>query len=602
MGLDRESRLRSLAAYAGGVALCCALLAIVLRLWQASWNVPLDPRGGDATYTAMQFKTILETGWILHNSRVGMPSGLDLHPLIIADGNLHFLIAKFLSYVLPDAVLILNVYFVATFPLTVITSLFVFRSVGISYIPAMVGSLAFCFLPYHFLRGEAHLFLAAYYLIPLIVLVILWISRQEVFFGSAGPLQGGRLPWLTYYTVPSVAICCLTGLGGAYYAFFGIFFLAIAGVLGSLRAGHWRPLITSGIVVVLVGLTFLANLEPNLVYRWREGLNSAVPARQPGEAEFYGLKIAQLLLPIEGHRVSLFRRIRDKYDRTSLMPRNENRIASLGFFGSAGFLLLLGWVFWSLSRQQYESPTVWLLTDLSVLNLAGLLLGTMGGFGSILALLGLPEIRAYNRISIYLGFFSIFAAVITLDQLALRLSPSKRGRLLRDVTIALIIVAAILDQTSNTFVPPYPQLKATYASDEAFIGQIESSVPAGAMIFQLPYVPFFENPRVQRMFDYDHFRGYLHSHALRWSYGAMRGTKADAWQAQVVMKPVNVMLADIALAGFDGLYVDRYGYSDLGAGLIEELSGVLGKYSFMSSDGRLVFFSLSSFRATLLSH
>src|SRR5204862_367728 len=78
---------------------------------------------------------------------------------------------------------------------------------------------------------------------------------------------------------------------------------------------------------------------------------------------------------------------------------------SLGLVGSIGFLYLLG----RLCLRRPGRGTR-LADGLAVLTLAGLLLATVGGLGVVLSLLAAPEIRAYNRIVIFLAFFS-FAAV-----------------------------------------------------------------------------------------------------------------------------------------------------------------------------------------------
>ena len=59
------------------------------------------------------------------------------------------------------------------------------------------------------------------------------------------------------------------------------------------------------------------------------------------------------------------------------------------------------------------------------------------------------------------------------------------------------------------------------------------------MVFQLPYVPFPENPPVQQMSDYDHLRGALHSRTLKWSYPTMRGRWGDTWQRAIAQKRVD---------------------------------------------------------------
>src|SRR5437879_7632677 len=125
-------------------------------------------------------KGMVENGWYLHNPAVGAPTGLDMYDFPMAE-LLHFGILKLLACFTSDVALIHNLYYLLGFPLAMLTSLLVLRYFQVSFLPALVVSLLFAFLPYHFLR-LLHLFLASYYLIPLLVMVILWIYMGRLPF------------------------------------------------------------------------------------------------------------------------------------------------------------------------------------------------------------------------------------------------------------------------------------------------------------------------------------------------------------------------------------------------------------------------------------
>jgi phosphoglycerol transferase len=100
------------------------------------------------------------------------------------------------------------------------------------------------------------------------------------------------------------------------------------------------------------------------------------------------------------------------------------------------------------------------------------------------------------------------------------------------------------------------------------------------------------------MQDYDPLRGYLHSHRLRWSYGAMRERPAD-WGRELIDQPLAVALPAIAAAGFDGLYIDRRGYSRSDRELEAALRARLRAAPLVSPDRQLSFFDLRAYRARL---
>src|SRR5579862_5608464 len=170
--------LEGLIAAVASACLCMVILACVLRLWDADLTVPLL-KNGDAIMNAMPVKSMVDNGWWLRNPHLGMPFGQQLLDTPFVD-NLSMALMKLLSLFTRNYAVLMNLFFFLTFPITTITSLFVLRSFAISYPSAIVVSLLYAFLPYHFFRGEAHLFLSAYYLVPVVVMICVWLWRDEL--------------------------------------------------------------------------------------------------------------------------------------------------------------------------------------------------------------------------------------------------------------------------------------------------------------------------------------------------------------------------------------------------------------------------------------
>jgi phosphoglycerol transferase len=351
--------------------------------------------------------------------------------------------------------------------------------------------------------------------------------------------------------------------------------------------------------LVLVGVTatgVLANFTPTFLYRLQHGINGLAVDRGTGEAEVYGLKVAQLLLPHTCHRLHWAAKIKDDYIKGGASV-NENDTASLGLTASAGFLLLLGGLlFW---RTGKRFP---LFDPLSILAGAGVLLGTVGGFGALVALLGCKWIRSYNRISVYIAFFALFLIVLLLDALARKLGRSRLAITLYHGFLVLIVMGGVYDQSPGYSSGAYAVVKDEYQSDADFVQAIETRLPPGAMVFQMPYMTFPEAPAPKLMADYDPFRGYLHSKTLRWSYGAMKGREGDEWYRGTAAKPTDEFIRSLVLAGFLGIYIDRYGYDDRAASLETGLTRLLGASPLVSRNQRLVFFDLTFFASQLRRH
>ena len=153
--------------------------------------------------------------------------------------------------------------------------------------------------------------------------------------------------------------------------------------------------------------------------------------------------------------------------------------------------------------------------------------------------------------------------------------------------------AGILDQTPANPTPDPVRTANVFAEDRQFIGQIEGVVAAGSSIYELPYVRFPEAGLVVNMPDYTEMIPYLHSHSLRWSYGAYAGTEAGLWQANLEQLPARRLLPTLLLASFRGIFIFRDGYLDTGAAIERSLSRATGVLPLVSANGHYSFFNLS---------
>lgn len=587
--MNGKGYLKALGMYGGAVTLCILILAWIMKLWEADLSVPFYDDQDSILYFVL-VKGMMENGWIWENHFLGMPMGLEMYdfpPL----HSFHFLILKLISLVVQNYVLSLNLYFLLSFPLTTLTSLFVMRKLGFSLGSALIGSLLYTFLPYHFLRGEGHISLLNYYIVPLVTLVAVQLYIKGPIFSRYlrnNPPEGGR--WSKSEILLGLGTCMITASSGLYYAFFSCFVLLVAGVIVTYRRKNYGYLLTAGVFILIISLGVMANLLPSMIYLDQNGQNTEAAKRMAGEAETFGLKIAQIILPVSGHRISYLAELKSRYNKNNII--NENTTASLGIIGSIGFLFLLGRFFFK--RKQNG-----LLRALSELTLACLLLGTVGGFGSVFAVIVSPQIRAYNRISIFIAYFAFLAVAFLMDKVANKVGKSGIIRVSYFSVLGLILLIGIYEQTAYKFVPPYDKLKREYYQDAEFINGIEKALPQGAMVFQLPYAVFPEGLQVEKMEPYYLFRGYLHSERLLWSFGAMKGRVGDMWQAYVSAQPVNDLVDTVALAGFDGIYLARFGYQDYGADMEAKLTALTGTKPVISRNNRSAFYDLTDYRNRL---
>ena len=137
--------LKTLGQYALVIALCLLILSWVMQLWRADFRVPFA-YFVDSLFYSIAAKGTIENGWWLHNPSLGAPAGLHYEAYPAID-NFHFVLVKLISLFTSDHALVLNLFYLLTFPLTAITAFYFLRSFKFSFGPSLVTSLLYTFLP-----------------------------------------------------------------------------------------------------------------------------------------------------------------------------------------------------------------------------------------------------------------------------------------------------------------------------------------------------------------------------------------------------------------------------------------------------------------------
>ncbi len=594
------------AAYAAVVAFSTLFFLWISGIRMSNLDVPRAYTGDGMFYLAVT-KGIMDNGWVFDNHYLGMPFGQHElafdHPDLPAAG-LQLSILKLLSVFSDSAVAVVNMYYCLTFPLTALAALMAFRQIGFSLGSSCAASILFTFVPFHWIRSVNHLNLNALYVIPLVVMVAVWVYREEIALLDWGIHKRPHFSFRGGKAVAAALICATIGITKPYFAFFGCFFLLVSGVCASTARRTIRPVLTALFLVAVVSASLTAVLAPGFIYNYRHGGNPEAAKRLPAETEIFGLKLIQLLLPVPGHRIHSVADVTAKYGGEPTPLVNENKIAALGAVGGIGFIILLWRILFS------GAANAGLGTDssrrvfdiLARMNMAGFLYGTIGGFAALFAFMISPQLRAVNRISVYLAFFSFGAIAGVLDLTGRRLGSGRRGKAAFAIISLGVVALGLFDQTpAEVFRHKDPAVvRYPFESDRDFVHRIESSLPKESMVFQLPLMRFPESSPINRMSDYSHFKGYLHSRHLRWSYGAVKCRQADIWQRRIINgQPVPKMVESLVAANFAGIYIDRRGYADDGRAIETELTRILGAQPIHSNDGRLSFYRLAGYAARL---
>src|SRR5262245_5282043 len=408
----REALRVSLVWYVAVAVLSVAYLTYNFRLHRADFTVPLAAPHNDAAALLSVVTAVHEDGWPWIVTRLGAPGAAERYDYPLPE-HAHYLTIRLIDQFTSSPFETFNWWCLMSYPVTAVCAFGVLRACGVSRAVGLALAMIYTFLPYHAGRAFTHTMLAYYHTVPLILLPAVWIANGRLpFFSSPGPSGRRSIAVLNRTTGWAIALGVLVAVTSPYYAFFGCFFLAVAGLYRALNEGSWRPLWSAVLTAAVVSAAgFLCSL-PFVLAQREHGPNPAVAHRNANEAEVYCLKVTQLALPTGDHRVGPLGHVTRTYNAEA-PNSNENRDSVLGIVGVTGFLILLGRLL--LFRN---GPT--LMSGLSILNVSAVLLGASGGFGGLFNFLVFPQIRCYNRVCVFIAFWSLLALGLLVDRWAAR--------------------------------------------------------------------------------------------------------------------------------------------------------------------------------------
>jgi len=555
--VEKDPRSEFLAVF---VAIIITSIAVILiyQLWNLNPRVPIL-YSGDGLLTLNGLRNMRFGTWYWSTDKLGAPLGQDLHDFPAVADNLHLVILWIGVKLFRDEVLTFNLYFFGSYLLTTIGGYIGARILHLKRPAAVLVGVIYAFLPYHYIQGPGHLYLSAYWSIPLWVAFLV----RELMDNSICPRLPNSLSLRSLFvwscTPQALTICLISVLAastGLYYAFFFLilatFVLAIRRV-GQTSAFQWIP--TAWAICLSVGLLAFQYL-PIWLYQRSNGNNLSIVQRTVAAVEFYSLKLSNMVLPIGGHRVSALAELRNRSNPAYLIGEGSD---ALGLFGSIGLLALIG-----LSAHRLIRNKGGVSTALSSFTVMAILVCTVGGLAQVIAVLGFTQLRVWSRMSVVIAFPAIVYSVLLLMTLL-----RKQKKSIVVLALSVIGVLSLLDTNPGNQLAPYKETARVWETDREMVKRIEEEFGPNASVFQFPIVPFPEYPPVVNMTDYEHLRGYLHSETLHWSYGGVKGRDSE-WQKSLPTD-TQLLLETLKRNGFATIWVDRRGYEDQGSSLLSEL-------------------------------
>lgn len=525
-----------------------------------NFRIPLSYSGDALTFLA-QNKATIEHGWWWHDPSLGAPSYFNalLFPL---NNNVDQAIVWIVSRFTSDLGLASNLAWFVMIIVSGITCSYVFRVLGATIPAALTGGLIFALSPYALYRNLSHQNLVTF-LVPwpcgLALLLASWKRDQPPPKGIVSLLVGTTILGFNYI----------------YYAFFGCFFVLIGGISGWLGHRQRKAFVVALLAVGLICTATVINLAPSLVAWHEQGRPLVIRDKIPAESEVYGLKIRHLVSPIFQHGFKPFRTWTELESASRFPLETENMISRLGLVATMGFLVVCGAALLGSPEQSFGREALG-MARAGRIAISGVLLATVGGFGSLFSLLLSPQIRAWNRVTPFIAVMSLVPVVAILDQRSNRW----RGFLL----IAAVLAVGVIDQSYATkdLNGEHAGISAEYRSVQEFVSGMEERLPAGAMVLQLPFTFYLNDEGRHGMRPYEHFKPYLASHRLHWSYPAM-SNEQFSWQQKAARQPISQLVVTARAEGFSAILVDKRGYGDSG---VETEAGIIraGARLLMKSD------------------
>lgn len=568
------------------------LTGIILKINYMKFEIP-PAYIGDGWYLSYNVKNIQDFGWWFKNPNVGAPFGADLYDYPFYFDSLFLFVFKIILCFCKSWGKAINIFYIGIFPLTSVTSYYTMRKLKINKLISFLGSLCFTFLPYRFFRGAAHFYLSCYFFIPLMFLFLYNFQINTKEFKFKEFIKNKKNIYIVLFLF-------LISISGIYYTFFFCFFLFISFItkIDFKNRNKLNSFYEIMYYYVIILFSIILVYIPGFIHKITNEKNLEAPIRFAKEADMYSLTIARLFISSKYQQMIGFHKLKSSLeDYLQYLPRGEGTgVEYLGIIGIVGILYLLLILFKKNTKYNMK------INLLKNLNISAILLGTSSGFGLLFAIIVSPQIRAYNRISVFIAFFGILTVCILLNNFYKNINNNFYKKIFT-IIIIIIFGFTILEQIPNNIT--YKDSRKTYIkefnSDKKFVQNIEKTLGKEGMVYQLPYHKFPEGGLGPQ--DYQLFKGYFHSKNLKWSFGGYRGRKSDMWNRDVANLQIEQLLKKISIVGFNGIYLDRSMYKNNEYINIEnKIKQITGVNPYISDDKKLIFFDLRNYSNMIKSH
>ncbi len=449
---------------------------------------------------------------------------------------------------------------------------------------AAIGGVIYTFLPYHYLRGERHIYLANYYMVPIACAMIIWLLDE-------------RKERNRKFNFICILICVLMGLTDIYYS---VFLAIILFFVFIYNLWNKKSISACFMELTLCGIPFLAIAIENIPYliSWFNHLGnnsndfvSAGAGRTLADLQVYGLRIVQLIYPIPNHRIGLLANFRGNLDQ--YLGDDETKMVTLGLLMTVGLVLSVFILLFSNKNDKVTEE----IKKYGILNVFIILVANIGGLNIFVGLIS-SSIRCYNRMSIFIAAFSLMT-IMTILQYVLRKGFSDiRKRAVIILGAALMLCLTLLDQT-----PPFSKTDYEYNwelnyNTKKLVEEIDLITEDDASIFMLPIITEGVGEAKNDMRNYEQFWPSVYSDNLCWIQGTQK--EYVGWANALSVMNTEMVLRYLVCEGVEGIWLDENGYDKESFDEIKSnLDEFLGSPILISETGKQYYYSLTAYKELL---
>lgn len=451
------------------------------------------------------------------------------------------LFTRILAHVFGNPFLAVNLFYILSYGLTALSTLWLCRRLKTNAVVGCVLSLSFAWLPYHFIRMDyGHVALAEYFMLPFGAWILICEFQLAKKNGFDYQMNSRQL-------LNQIVIALLVGASGTYYAlFFSLLTLSLLPI-GSKASRDWKNQAERLCRLLFISASFMIPTGLHQLWVGLHRTGQVSLGRSPEEAVRFGGSITRLLVPGGVPLPSKLSRV---------IPWEEFEWTVTPALVALGLWIMLSAVLSNLGSFSKDNPDE-RKSALLYLSFWSMLFYTTSGFGLMFAGYVSPIFRCWNRMSVLLSLFSLLFIALRILEVKKNLS-----RVIATILLCLLAVSQI-SGADRLRVGTEPDALAIQeaVSLKAAADVIERTVEDGCQILQLPIVVAFGVANVNDLSPSNQYWLPLFSPTLRWSFGAAAGTPAGDYWPRVSSRGIDALYQAALGNHFCGAVFDRRGYA-----------------------------------------